>query len=94
MYSGHLQHLVCQEPEGHAKSDTEAFLCALYHESIMLRVREELAPFECKPSVEGGSKKHGKPPCSLSGEKVYHGSKTPTPILSYCVQGIWNYGIT
>lgn len=94
MYSGHLQHLVCQEPEGHAKSDTEAFLCALYHESIMLRVREELAPFECKPSVEGGSKKHGKPPCSLSGEKVYHGSKTPTPILPYCVQGIWNYGIT
>lgn len=56
MYSGHLQHLVCQEPEGYTNCDTEAFLCALHHESIMLRVREELAPFEYKPSVEGGSK--------------------------------------
>jgi len=93
MCSEHSQHLVCQEPEGHAKRDIEALLRALYHYSIMLRMREELAPFEYEPSVEGGSKRHDKSPSSLFGEKVYHSSETPTPILPYCVRGIWNYRI-
>lgn len=65
MCSEHSQHLVCQEPEG-----TEALLRALYHYSIMLRMREELAPSEYEPSVEGGSKRHNKSPSSLFGEKV------------------------
>lgn len=49
MCSEHSQHLVCQEPEGHAKRDIEALLRALYHDSIMLRVREELAPLNMRP---------------------------------------------